>query len=414
MQSFRIFSGDELDKELQNSLVTINNEICNQSDDYILNINENEFINSLVNKHKFTTIEIQFEGISVSTYEKMISANDFPSSFRAIRVGARYPRDVIKYHLPFVGNSILLHFQTNPFTTWSPIVTVEDSCICFEIVNFHNDSESIKREAESNVQSIKTLSEFANNQVNQHNQNLQSHIQGLFTKRKNHLLQKRDLVASLGVPIKKRENVSNTFAIPTPAIRKEIQVPLTVPSEKGYQPEPTLEKATYQSILKIIQDVGKQFERMPSTYYDKSEEELRDHLLLVLEPNFEGTATGETFNKTGKTDILLRYDGKNVFIAECKFWTGEKGFIETISQLLRYLSWRDSKAAVIMFVKNKEFSSVIRTVEEITPTHLNYLGFEEKKDDSWLSYRFHINGDRNREVKLAIMLFHIPSSKKRQ
>jgi len=92
---------------------------------------------------------------------------------------------------------------------------------------------------------------------------------------------------------------------------------------------------------------------MPSTYSNKGEEDLRDHILLVLEPRFQGSATGETFNKTGKTDILLRFEGKNVFIAECKFWNGIKLFFETISQLLAYLTWRDSKAAVIIFVKTK-------------------------------------------------------------
>jgi hypothetical protein len=66
---------------------------------------------------------------------------------------------------------------------------------------------------------------------------------------------------------------------------------------------------------------------------------------------FKGQATGETFNFQGKTDILIRVDEKNVFIAECKFWKGEKVFIGTIDQLLSYLSWRDTKAAVIVFRK---------------------------------------------------------------
>ncbi len=30
--------------------------------------------------------------------------------------------------------------------------------------------------------------------------------------------------------------------------------------------------------------------------------------------------TYETFNMSGKTDILLREGERNVFIAECKFW----------------------------------------------------------------------------------------------
>ncbi len=179
-------------------------------------------------------------------------------------------------------------------------------------------------------------------------------------------------------------------------------------SEKRYKPEPALDDSIYQQILSIIHDVGKQFERLPSTYSGKEEEHLRDHMLLILEPNFEGSATGETFNKSGKTDILLRHEGSNVFIAELKYWRGKKSFLDTISQLLGYLTWRDSKSAVVMFVKNKEFSSVLETVKEATPEHSNYLSYVSEREEGWFHYRFHINEDENREVKLAFMLFHIP------
>ena len=127
-----------------------------------------------------------------------------------------------------------------------------------------------------------------------------------------------------------------------------------------------------------------------------------------LEPNFEGSATGETFNKSGKTDILLRHEGKNAFIAELKFWRGKKAYLDTISQLLSYLTWRDSKAAVVVFVRNKDFSSVLETVKEATLEHGNYLGFVSEQEEGWFHYRFCINEDRNREVKVSVMLFHLP------
>lgn len=130
---------------------------------------------------------------------------------------------------------------------------------------------------------------------------------------------------------------------------------------------------------------------------------------MTLDPNFEyGSVTGETFNKTGKTDIQLRHDSSVVFIAECKFWTGEKGFLRTIDQLLNYLTWRDTKTSVIMFVRQKDFSSILDKVENITKTHSNYIAFVSKSDENWFNYRFHLKGDKNREVKLAVQLFHIP------
>ena len=49
-------------------------------------------------------------------------------------------------------------------------------------------------------------------------------------------------------------------------------------------------------------------------------------------------ATGETFNAEGKTDILIRTDGRNVFIAKCKFWKGQKALHVAIDQMLGYLT----------------------------------------------------------------------------
>ena len=111
--------------------------------------------------------------------------------------------------------------------------------------------------------------------------------------------------------------------------------------------------------------------------------------------------------KPEKTDILLRYENSNVFIAECKFWKGKKEYLKTIDQLLGYLTWRDSKSAIVLFVRNQDFSSVIQKVESHTPNHLNYLGFLDKRDETWFNYRFHILGDKNREVKMAVLIFHI-------
>ena len=48
-----------------------------------------------------------------------------------------------------------------------------------------------------------------------------------------------------------------------------------------YAPEPVLDQSIYEEIPKTVFDTGRVFERLPSTYADKYEETLRDHLILV-------------------------------------------------------------------------------------------------------------------------------------
>lgn len=80
-------------------------------------------------------------------------------------------------------------------------------------------------------------------------------------------------------------------------------------------------------------------ERSPKAFSGMSEEDLRQHFLVQLNGHYEGQATGETFNFDGKTDILVRVDRKNIFIAECKFWRGPESFSQALDQLLGYATW---------------------------------------------------------------------------
>lgn len=42
------------------------------------------------------------------------------------------------------------------------------------------------------------------------------------------------------------------------------------------------------------------------------------------------------------------------------------------------------------------------------PMHTS--GFVDEKDETWINYRFHLVDDPEREVRLAVLLFHTPAS----
>lgn len=281
-------------------------------------------------------------------------------------------------------------------------------CLLIEVINFYNDAEKIKQQYNLKVNDLLSNYNGIRNNCKTFNDGLENLIRSAIEFRKQQILRKSNLLASLGVPIKKKEGIAESFSVPKPRLKDKIIVEPVV-MEKGFRPEPELNENNFQKILKIINDVGKNFERMPSIYKRKSEEDIRDFILFTLDPNFElGSAGGETFNKIGKTDISLRYDSSVVFIAECKYWKGEKAYLKTIDQLLGYLTWRNSKVAVINFVQNSEFTDILSKIKIATPKHSNFLKELNEKDESWFNYKFHLNGDRNRELQLAVISFHLP------
>ncbi len=191
----------------------------------------------------------------------------------------------------------------------------------------------------------------------------------------------------------------------------------TIAISLSYQEESKLEALTvpidmqqYEEILSLLSNMVTVMERNPKTFEGIEEEALRDHFLVQLNGKYKGQATGETFNKKGKTDILIRVDGKNIFIAECKFWGGEKKLKETLDQLLGYTTWRDTKLAMLIFNRNKNFTAVLQQIPEVIKKHPNFLRELNNQLEAGKGFRsiLHHPDDKNRELLLTVLAFEIP------
>ncbi len=127
--------------------------------------------------------------------------------------------------------------------------------------------------------------------------------------RRQKLLADRSLVAALGFKMKERDGSGRTYA--APEVRRKLVPTLPPASGQPYKPEPVLSDADYDHILNVVQNMAHVMERSPSAFVGMDEEALRSHFLVQLNGHYEGQATGETFNYQGKTDILIRSEGRN-------------------------------------------------------------------------------------------------------
>jgi hypothetical protein len=189
-----------------------------------------------------------------------------------------------------------------------------------------------------------------NKDISSYSITLENSIDEIINKQLDFVKKKESFLNEIGL-------VKNSFGqeITPQIIKKKVIPQINKPSEdkRSKNSYVTLKQDIYQDILTTINNVGKAIEKKPNIYKEKDEPALRDILLLFLETRYEGTtATGETFNKSGKTDILLKYanTGENLFVGECKIWRGKNDFFNAIDQLLGYLTLRDTKTALIIFV----------------------------------------------------------------
>jgi len=369
-----------------------------------LNVNEADYIEYLVNSYSEDPVVIDREGISVSEHEAHV-----PVGSQAFDYGLErhqtIKRQVIKYHVPYSGNRELLRMKPSSFVMWTMEAEVDREEIRFDVVNRSDNAETIKQEANSTIDTLCQQVQNSLSEVNRFNDQIREEASKTVTHRKQELLRHSDLVGGLGVRVRQKEGVSNTFSVPVIKRKPVIEKPKA--SSEPYSQDPTLDEETYRTILRICHDAGVEMERHPSIYSGKNEETIRDHFLMVLAPHFE-SATGETFNKTGKTDILIRHEGSNVFVAECKFWRGAQAHGAALDQLLGYLTWRDSKTALIYFIDNKQLDPVLEQMVPKTLEHPCCVRSDGEKTRGWYEFQFRLPSDETRGASLSVLCFHFP------
>jgi len=399
----KIFGESQLFDATESQLAQMRKEVESESQNRLLNMNEAEYVAFLFGKFHIEPLEIGIDDAYVTHREQEVPTRRSRSDGDD---GASTRRQVITYHVSFTGDPDLFKFAPSSRIIWTTEIEIDGDSISFEIVNWEGDVARIKHEAHDTLDSIRKQNESVEKEVRQFNENLRKKIEEVVASRKQQCLKQHDVLKGLGVPVKKSANTPSTFAVPV--VKKKALVKPTAPNS-AHRPEPTLDDSAYLEILRVCRHTGIEMERHPSIYADKDEETLRDHFIMVLSPHFD-SVTGETFNKKGKTDILIRHEHSNVFVAECKFWSGAMGFHATIDQALGYLTWRDSKAAILVFVRNKELGPVLDQIESSTAEHSCYVSARTKFDEGSYNFNFRLPDDATRGVQLAIQFFHFPQA----
>jgi hypothetical protein len=272
----------------------------------------------------------------------------------------------------------------------------------------HMDEDGIAREINNKSERlIKTLTD-KNSSIESGNATLLREIQSAVEKRKQKLIADQDKLNSLTqkikIPLKKKDNPSATkIHLNTKNFVKVVKPTPKLPEEY------TLEESMLGEILGFVDNQCQTFERTPGAYKQLGEEQLRDIILSSLNGIFEGNATGETFVKKGKTDIHLKIEKGEILIFECKNWGGEKIYIDTITQLIGYVTWRQNYGVVIMFAKNKDFSKILAQIPDIIQKHPQYISGFKKINDSHFVSDHTLPEDSGKIIKVHHLIYNIYS-----
>lgn len=362
---------------------------------------EDEIIDYIISKYEITPLQI-FE-------MRRASDEDGKIRYRDDKYNRTY--DGVKFHveLPFTGAPELWYLTPSHYVAHFPEGSVQrdengGDIIAFDIdVAIDQDTETSNKLAEENLKYIKLFIDEQRKDIERFNASIKTIAKNTINIRREKLAKKNAVIKAFRVPLKRSPNAPDITHIP---IKHRIIKPL--PSAPNKQPEPGISDDHYEYILKVIRHEGATFESTPKTFAMFDEEGLRDIILAHLNGHYQGDATGETFRKSGKTDIKIEFETRAAFVGECKVWGGGKEISEAIDQLTGYLTWRDCKTAIVIFNKDvKGFKAIQGKVPEIFRAHKNYLQSLPNQPAGEWRYIFKSKDDEERHVTVHVFLFDL-------
>lgn len=386
----------------------VEQDVAGMDPDRLLNTDPGALCAYIVEKYSLNLPQIRKEDISVDQREVGIDVSRrFDYGFSGYE-----PREVpgmeYEVHVPFTGDAGL--FKTRP-SQWSSNVPrgelrERESILVHRVRDVHLDPDQVNASIDGFVNTINEWLGWLKASTEQWNSQLSGKANNLVEARRQKLIADRNAASQLKYKLRDRPGTSRTYA--APEVRRKVVPNLPPSSSIPWKPEPVLEMSLYEEILRRITHAATTWEHSPGAFAGMGEEDLRTQLLFFLNGQFEGQGTAETFNKEGKTDILIRSQGRNIFIGECKFWGGAKVLTETIDQLLGYTSWRDTKVAVIIFNRNRNFSAVLNQIQRVTEAHINCKQFVSQPFESQFRFTFAHKDDPSRELTVTVMAFDVP------
>ena len=403
-----LFCDHDLGSVLDQQGQKLSNEVASLGENQVLNTSPDDLCNYLVEKYVVEAPQIDESGIAADYGDAQVDISQRIEYAVFDRSRPRYITGTrLTFYVPFAGDSQLFKCRPSTYNFNPPRATVRSSELVFIYDRTTQDAPAIENEFERDRENLKEYLGWIARDVGQFNSTIREKASQHISARREKLLQDRGLVERLGFPLRSRDGVPTTFV--ASEVKRRIVPQLPPATAEPFKPEPALGMDDYEHILSVLSNMVMVMERSPRAFKDMGEEDLRTHFLVHLNGHYEGQATGETFNYEGKTDILIRADGRNIFIAECKFWKGPSGLKEALDQLLRYASWRDTKTALLVFNRDREMSSVVSRIPEAVRAHTSYKADRTYDSESGFRYVFGHRDDPNREMILTVLVFDVPA-----
>jgi hypothetical protein len=181
--------------------------ILTEDSNYLLNVNETEYLQHLESRFRLDPITFDFDHITMAAEERMVPASRFPP-MSIVTPGRSYPKQAFIFHVPFSGTLALLKCVPSQHYAGTVLqCEISSNEISFEIIDMYGDGNRVRQEQERMRSHLEMTAQWLLQDVGKYNQNLGLFLQQQFQNRKNEILKQRQIAASVGVPFRQKDKV---------------------------------------------------------------------------------------------------------------------------------------------------------------------------------------------------------------
>lgn len=410
-----LFSEYDLDISIRNFLKRAVHSVDEIPENQFHISSDDEIVRSIVSKMSVAPIELYEDKAVLDHSETQIDVQGWRDRAWGHDGGPlMIPGTSVTISYPYTGKAELWRAKPMRYTLNPPRATIrelkgESGFLDINVTRPADEGPAVFKPAiDQTLASIKEYLSWSKSQLETFNASIAGHILPAIQARRVRLAQHSKIADLIGIPLAKKDGAPAVQ--PIHVEHRIVELP-PVP-RSGLKPEPGIADKLYDDILSIIRHEGRTFETTPKTYKGLDEEALRDVMLAHLNGHFKGGATGETFRRSGKTDIRIEQDNRAAFVGECKVWRGGAEVETALDQLTGYLTWRDCKAAVVIF--NKEVKGFAELVDVKMPAalkaHPHFIEMLASDEAGEWHCIFRSKEDPGRRIKVRVLLFNLYSA----
>lgn len=321
----------------------------------------------------------------------------------------------ITLHIPYNGTRQAFTFRPSRMLRQHPVAEITEQAVVVSVTDgsLTERAAAVEKHLLAQEENLAQWVRSVNEDIARLEREVRSLVASELAERLQVRRQRDELVAGLTIPAR---HVEPDRAVEIP-VRRTAVILDPIPVTGASSPEWRLADTVYEQMIKTIISFTHALERRPASaaLLLPDEETLRDWLMFMLSTNYEAPdgsdlfVGGETVNGKGKTDILVRHHGQTAFIGECKFWDGPRKFGPAISQLLGYTVWRDTKAAIILFITRRNATAVINSAAGCLADHTQCRNAKAIADPGTRrDFIFASPHDDERRISLALLPVVVP------